>query len=108
MSETCPRCGAAAVRCQNDGAVHFFCRSTVYPGEGDKYLQRVGCMEAVMAQQAAELTRLRAELEQVKAEAERLREAFILSHYGDLTIKWNPDGFWCYGRDLDQSLVRLA
>lgn len=58
-----------------------------------------------------ELSRLRAIEAAARAKdaaIDNLRTAFIMSHNGDIQIKWNPDGFWAYGRDRDQSLVRLA
>jgi hypothetical protein len=60
------------------------------------------------AQLAASAERERKLAEERDKEVERLREAFICSHNGDIQIKWNPDGFWAYGRDRDQSLVKLA
>jgi hypothetical protein len=71
---------------------------TDFVGESESHVDKI---QKAANEAAATIARLTEEIA-------RLRSAFILSHNGDLQIKWNPDGFWAYGRDRDQSLVKLA
>jgi hypothetical protein len=74
----CPECGSELGRVdRREGAVHFLCYSTEHSDHG--FFQSVGCMEKVIAQQAARV----AELE---GERERLTYALDL-----LADKWGDD-----------------
>ena len=96
-SEACPKCGAATRE--------YYCCAIV---AGERFMKRAWTCKSTKPDKGDFKQSDACRANVLTAENARLREAFIMSHNGDIQIRWNPDGFWAYGRDHDQSLVRLS